>query len=247
MVSARFGALLLLEDDKLPPAPTRATFRCLPRRRSGAMPVCWRGGRSTAGRSWCSTTTPAGRSVARGSIRSRCGAVAVLPVLLRGSSIGVLELARDEPGRPFTLAETRRGALFAQMAALVIDHARVYEDALRQLAERARAEVALREQEARLAGIIDSAIDAIITVDEERRIVVFNDAAARIFGCTTEAALGSPLATLIPDHQAIIDAARNAAARGIGEPTPLRGIRGSGEGFPIEVSVARVAVGGRES
>ena len=246
MVSARFGALLLLDGEKL---AVRAHSREAPLLAEASV------GRDAGVLAW--------RAIDSGEVvvlddyanwpqrRPRFDplalrAVAVLPVLLRGSSIGVLELARDEPGRPFTPAETRRGALFAQMAALVIDHARVYEDALRQLAERARAEAALREQEARLAGIIDSAIDAIITVDEERRIVVFNDAAARIFGCATEAALGSPLATLIPQHQAVIDAARSAAARGADGPTPLRGLRRSGEEFPIEVSVSRVAVGGRE-
>ena len=49
--------------------------------------------------------------------------------------------------------------------------------------ERLRAEQALRDSEQRLASILDSAMDAIVTFDAERRIELFNDAAEKIFGC----------------------------------------------------------------
>jgi PAS domain S-box-containing protein len=246
MVSSRYGSLLLLEDDTL---IARAHTRDVPlfaespvRRDAGVL--AWRAIDSGEAVVFDDYVNWPQRRTRFDPLALR--AVAVIPVLLRGTSIGVLELARDEPGRPFTPAEIRRGALFAQMAALVIDHVRVYEDALRQLAERARAEAALREQEARLAGIIDSAIDAIITVDEEHRIVVFNDAAARIFGWATDAVLGRSLVTLIPEYRAVLDATRDVASRGPGASAPVRGLRQGGAEFPIEVSVSRVAVGGRE-
>jgi PAS domain-containing protein len=52
-------------------------------------------------------------------------------------------------------------------------------------------EQALRESKERLAGIVSTAIDAIITVDEDQRIVLFNEAAERrMFGCTAAEAMG---------------------------------------------------------
>ena len=62
----------------------------------------------------------------------------------------------------------------------------------------ARAEAALRESQARLAGIVNSAMDAIITVDEEQRIVLFNHAAELMFRCAAAEALGQPLDRFIP-------------------------------------------------
>jgi PAS domain S-box-containing protein len=51
----------------------------------------------------------------------------------------------------------------------------------------------LRASEARLAGIVDSAMDAVISVDASQRVVVFNRAAERIFGVPAEEAIGGPL------------------------------------------------------
>jgi PAS domain S-box-containing protein len=179
-------------------------------------------------------------------------ATADFPVLLRGECIGVLAIARIDLARQFTPEELQQGTLFAQMAALVIDHLRIYEAALSDLAERARAEAALREQEARLAGIIDSAIDAIITVDDEQRIVVFNNAAEDAFHCTEAEALGQSLGTFIPEHARVThrdpaprSGAGGAALRRKGETSRLMGRRADGEEFPIEASVSRVEVGGR--
>ena len=47
--------------------------------------------------------------------------------------------------------------------------------------------------EQQLAGIIHSAMDAIITIDDDHRIVIFNSAAAEIFQCSAQEALGKTL------------------------------------------------------
>ncbi|PYT05564.1 MAG: histidine kinase, partial [Acidobacteria bacterium] len=59
---------------------------------------------------------------------------------------------------------------------------------------------ALRDSQARLAGIIDSAMDAIITVDNEQRILVFNLAAEKMFRCPALEAIGESLEHFIPDR-----------------------------------------------
>ena len=51
-----------------------------------------------------------------------------------------------------------------------------------EIAERKRAELALRDRESRLRSIVESAVDGIILIDERGTIEAFNPAAERIFG-----------------------------------------------------------------
>jgi PAS domain-containing protein len=71
---------------------------------------------------------------------------------------------------------------------------------LRDVTERSKAEEMLSRNEARLRGILDSAMDAIITVDESENIVLFNKAAEEVFGCPRSEALGAPLSQFIPER-----------------------------------------------
>src|SRR6185369_9898697 len=108
-------------------------------------------------------------------------------------------------------------------------------------AARVRAEQALREREQQLSEIIDTAMDAIITVDASHRVVVFNRAAERIFGLTREDAIGHGLDRFIPEphragHRAQMAAfaAPGGAPRAMGRPRALTGLRADGTPFPME-------------
>ena len=76
---------------------------------------------------------------------------------------------------------------------------RINDELRSEVEERKRAEQALRESEQRLASIIDSAIDAIITVDDNLQIRLFNRAAEQIFGCSADTCEGDALSRLLTD------------------------------------------------
>jgi PAS domain S-box-containing protein len=103
----------------------------------------------------------------------------------------------------------------------------------------------LTTSEARLASIIESAMDAIITVDEDRRIVVFNRAAEAMFGYTAFRALTQPLdLLLVPDPAATARTELDV----VGPPGLFsfsRARRASGESFPVEMTCADLQVQGQ--
>ncbi|MEP7341682.1 MAG: response regulator [Acidobacteriota bacterium] len=111
----------------------------------------------------------------------------------------------------------------------------------------------LRLSEARLVGILTSAMDAIITVDEDQRIMLFNIAAEKMFRCAAEEALGQPLDRFIPmrfrdahHHHIGTFAKTHITQRAMGRLQPISGLRANGEEFPIEASISQVNAEGQQ-
>jgi PAS domain S-box-containing protein len=108
----------------------------------------------------------------------------------------------------------------------------------------------LTASEARLAEIVGSALEAIITFDEERRINLFNAAAARIFGISREEAIGRSVDELLAEElrgerlETLCTGAleRIRSPADVDGPLPqehsLVGIRADGERFPLEASIS---------
>jgi PAS domain S-box-containing protein len=122
---------------------------------------------------------------------------------------------------------------------------------VRDITERKKAEQDLRENQARFKGIIDSAMDAIITIDEAQRVVLFNAAAERMFGCRAAEALGQPVDRFIPErfraaHRAHVRAFGSAGItnRAMGKLGELTALRTNGREFPIEASISQTEVSG---
>ncbi len=114
--------------------------------------------------------------------------------------------------------------------------------------ERDRAEQKLKESEERLAGILDNAEDAIISVDEHQNILLFNHGAEKIFGYSPAEAIGQPLEILLPmtsrniHHQYVSDFSNlECQSRKMGERSrEVCGRRKNGEEFPAEASISKL-------
>ena len=133
------------------------------------------------------------------------------------------------------------------------DGRRNFAGIIRDITQRKRAEKAIEESEAKLRGIIDSAMDAVITVDESQRIVLFNKAAGAIFKVPAEEAIGQDLARFIPsrfrsahaDHISDFGAS-DISSRAMASSRQISGLRSDGEEFPLEASISQVELGGEK-
>lgn len=108
------------------------------------------------------------------------------------------------------------------------------------------------EASLQLEGIVQAAMDAIVTVDENQRIVQFNAAAARMFGVPEHVARGAPLDRFIPPHyrtshrnQIKRFGETGVSTRHMGGRT-VYGLRANGEEFPIEASISQITANGRK-
>jgi PAS domain S-box-containing protein len=136
-------------------------------------------------------------------------------------------------------------ALLGTFAALVGLHA-----VARELLEHRRIEAELRASEAKFAGILAIAADAIITIDENQRILHYNIGAERIFGWSAAEMIGESLTRLLPDRfrshheDHITDFAKSGdVARRMGSRRAISGLRKDGVEFPAEASISSLSIG----
>ncbi|MBX7152939.1 PAS domain S-box protein [bacterium] len=109
----------------------------------------------------------------------------------------------------------------------------------------------LTDNRTQIAAIIESAMDAIITISEDQRIILFNSAAQNMFKCSREDAIGQPIERFIPQrfrsaHRGHIHnfGQTGVTSRHMGALGEISGIRSNDEEFPIEASISQVEIGG---
>ncbi|MBK4728798.1 diguanylate cyclase [Oxynema sp. CENA135] len=120
----------------------------------------------------------------------------------------------------------------------------------REIQDRKQTEEALRISQARLAGILNIADDAIVSVDEHQCIQLFNQGAEKIFGYRASEAIGQPLDLLLPEavraiHRQHVNQFRHSpdVARQMGSRAEVLGRRKDGSEFAAEASISKLQVG----
>jgi len=140
-------------------------------------------------------------------------------------------------------------------------HVAVFEEAprrvlaalVRDISVRTRAERALRESEARFAGIFHSAMDAIILFDGAMVVELFNKSAETTFRCGAADAIGRPLHRFLsPELRQKLEEFVPCLADGEGSPHLLlpaarfQAVRCDGERFPVEATLSAVRLAGQD-
>ena len=127
-----------------------------------------------------------------------------------------------------------------------------YSQITRDVTERREIERELAANQARLAGIIGSAMDAIITTDASRRIVLFNAAAERMFGVAASDAIGTAVDRFVPADLRERHAGQMQRFGETGETSrhmhrpgrALAALRADGTEFPVEATISQLVVEG---
>jgi len=120
----------------------------------------------------------------------------------------------------------------------------------RDVTARHQSEEALKQSESQLAGIVGTAMDAIVTMDDEQKILVFNAAAEKMFRCSAAEVIGESIDAFIPSRYRDVHrehvrafARTGVSRRSMGEFRAISGVRGDGEEFPAEASISQIAIG----
>ena len=116
---------------------------------------------------------------------------------------------------------------------------------MEDVTERKRARLALQESEERFRTVVDASKDAIVAIDAEGRVTLFNPAAEQTFGRARDEVVGGPLDDLMPEETRTLHGGyvRGFFSTGkpdaaIGRTTELVGLRRDGARFPMDLSLS---------
>ena len=182
---------------------------------------------------------PTDENFPRAHAARRTGLHAGCAFPLRSASgvVGVMEFFAGELREP----DERLLATMATLGSLV-----------GQFVARCRAEDEVRARESRLRAMLEGALDAVVSMDADGRVIGWNKAAEAIFGYQADDAVGREMAELIVPP-ALRDAHRRGLARFVetregvvlDQRLELTGMRRDGSEFPVELTITRIALPGR--
>jgi len=145
-----------------------------------------------------------------------------------GTITGDLHISRIDTNQDertvFICAIIDQGPLLAQRSAL-----QASADTLQQR------NTELLQSKTHLAAIINSSLDAIICVDRDQRIIVFNPTAATLFRCPADQAIGKPLVTFLPDAVRALSYSEITSHAQLGE---MLGTTTEGDTVPLDISLS---------
>jgi diguanylate cyclase (GGDEF)-like protein/PAS domain S-box-containing protein len=103
----------------------------------------------------------------------------------------------------------------------------------------------------RFRSVVDAAYDAIITMDQQHNVTLFNRAAEMLFGYTQEEILGQPLTRLLPErfrshHDGYVNqfAQSPVNSRQMDERNRIYGVHKDGSLVPVEIAISKINVNG---
>jgi len=109
-----------------------------------------------------------------------------VPMVARGTTVGVISLGITESDRRYGEDDVALATDLARRAAVAVDNARLYRSAQREIAERARAEAALRRSESRFRAMMEQSLLSTQILDPSGRTVGVNKAFEELWGLTVE-------------------------------------------------------------
>ena len=198
-------------------------------------------------------------------------AAMLLPLVARDKVLGAISLIWAESGRTYSAEEVAVMQELARRAATAIDNAILYRAAqtlnteleqrvasqteqlqranrqlMEEIAERTKAEAALRQSESLLESLFESAPDATVLVDKRGQIVRINRQAEAVFGYSRDELVGKPITILLPEryrvhhtqHQS--DFFKQAITRPMGAGRVLYARRNDGQEFPVDIMLSPV-------
>lgn len=104
-----------------------------------------------------------------------------------------------------------------------------------------QAEKAHRLEHDRLQTVLDTAVDAIITIDERGRVETANRATERMFGYTASELVGHNISKLMPDNGYLQNYRRTEEKKLIGQGRTVEARRADGSTFPVELAIGESA------
>jgi len=120
--------------------------------------------------------------------------------------------------------------------------------------ERKQAESALRDSEDRVRQIVDTALDAVIVIDANGKIIAWNSQASITFGWTRDRVLGKRLSeTIIPHHlrkaheQGMKRYTETGVAHVLNTRIEIVALHQTGHEFPVELAITPVQIGGKQA
>ncbi|EDN70752.1 sensor histidine kinase/response regulator (hybrid) [Beggiatoa sp. PS] len=179
--------------------------------------------------------------------------ILVVPLIYEQQVLGVLELATVHS---LTTIEIELLDQVADNIAITLDSAQSRLRMQEFLKESQQLTLELQTQqqeivksEQRVSAIVDTVMDAVITIGEQGIIESFNKAAEQIFGYPKSEIIGQNVKILMPDpyhsqhDQYLIDYFNTGHGKLLGKVRELQGQRKDGSIFPVEISLAEMRMG----
>ena len=175
---------------------------------------------------------PRARAAAAAGLRAAFG----FPIKSGGAFLGAMEFFTHDAGESDEVLLASAAILGSQIGQVVV---------------RRKAEDSVRASEARNRAILDSSLDAVITMNHHGKVLEFNRAAEEIFGYPSADVIGREMAELIVPPS-LREQHRRGLARYLETETPtvldtrldMTAVRADGSEFPVELTITRIALPG---